>query len=77
MGVRLTTELCEQEVRHQAGSTLRGQIYLEVVKKRGVKVHGKKLVLYLRGFEDSEFGEIVKECGRAAIINMEFPIAEW
>ena len=77
LGLRLTSELFNHEVRHKAGSTIRGQIYLEILKKRGVKVHGKKLVLYLKGFEDTEFGEIVKECGRAPIINMDFPIAEW
>ena len=39
---------------------------------------GKKLVLYLKGFEDTEFGDMNNaECGRAPIINMEFPIAEW
>lgn len=75
MGIKLSTELVNSEIVHLAGSTLRGQIFLELGHK--VKVHGKTLMLYLKGFEDAEFGIDDKFCGRAPIICLEFPIAEW
>ena len=75
MGVKLSTELVNAEVIHVAGSTIRGQIFLEVGSR--TKVYGKKLVLYFKGFEDAEFGTYDKFCGRAPIVCMEFPIAEW
>ena len=75
MGVKLSTELGNSQVLHLAGSTLRGQIFLEIGSKH--KVHGKTLMLYLKGFEDAEFGLNDKFCGRAPIVSMEFPIAEW
>ena len=75
MGVKLSTELVNGEISFVAGSTIRGQIFLEVGPK--YKFPGRTLMLYLKGFEDAEFGINEKFCARAPIIDMEFPIAEW
>ena len=34
-------------------------------------------MLYLKGYEDVEFGTKTKYCGRAQIISMKFTIAKW
>ena len=57
-----------------AGSKVSGHIYLES-KKKGVP--GKSVILYLKGFEETEFGTRTKYCGRTQVISMKFPIARW
>ena len=34
-------------------------------------------MLYLKGYEDAEFGATRKHCGRAQIISIKFTIAKW
>ena len=54
MGVKLYIELFNSQVYHYAGSKLLGHIYLEI--KDTQVIHGRKLILYVHGFEETEFG---------------------
>ena len=72
----LFIELDGSEISHTAGAKVKGNIFLEVNSNFDYDL-GKKLVLYFKGFEETEFGTKTQECGRVGIINTEMEIAVW
>ena len=76
----LFVEIVNGDVSFKAGSSVKGHIYFELGEGRDGQddlPFGRRLNLYLKGFEETEFGSATQHCGRGQIISEVFPIAEW